>query len=156
MGIFRQILEILATGSSQRLALLRKNEMVRTVGLFGSVWGIGPKMARRLYDLGKRKLADLWEESSLTSAQRLSLRFHDDISTRISRADVAEMEALVQAQSEALCPGISILCGGSYRRGKRTVGDMDFVATHHDGRRYVQPVGCLLVCCGLRATDSHL
>lgn len=133
-----QILEILATGYSQRLALLRKKDMVTTLGLFGSVWGIGPKMARRLYDLGHRQLEDLRMEPTLTSSQRLSLKFHEDINTRISRADVAEMEALVRAHSEVICPGVSILCGGSYRRGKRTAGDMDFVATAADGRRSVQ------------------
>ena len=32
---------------------------------------------------------------------------------------------------------ISVLCGGSYRRGKAMSGDMDFVFTHPDGHRFV-------------------
>jgi hypothetical protein len=48
----------------------------------------------------------------------------------------AEMEALVQQAAEELCPGIEVVCGGSYRRGKATCGDMDMVITHQDGRRW--------------------
>jgi hypothetical protein len=48
----------------------------------------------------------------------------------------AEMEALVQQAAEGLCPGIEVVCGGSYRRGKATCGDMDMVITHQDGCRW--------------------
>jgi hypothetical protein len=33
------------------------------------------------------------------------------------------------------CLQISIVCGGSYRRGKAESSDMDFVITHPDGHR---------------------
>lgn len=39
------------------------------------------------------------------------------------------MESLLQ---------VDIVCGGSYRRGKATCGDLDIVITHPDGQRYVQ------------------
>lgn len=29
------------------------------------------------------------------------------------------------------------MCGGSYRRGKASCGDLDVVITHPDGKRYV-------------------
>jgi DNA polymerase/3'-5' exonuclease PolX len=31
---------------------------------------------------------------------------------------------------------VIIVCGGSYRRGKASCGDMDIVITHPDGLRY--------------------
>lgn len=31
---------------------------------------------------------------------------------------------------------VVIVCGGSYRRGKASCGDMDIVITHPDGKRY--------------------
>lgn len=31
---------------------------------------------------------------------------------------------------------VLIVCGGSYRRGKASCGDMDIVITHPDGKRF--------------------
>ncbi|KAI3985794.1 hypothetical protein MKX01_026580 [Papaver californicum] len=35
--------------------------------------------------------------------------------------------------AEEVLPGVSVVCGGSFRRGKATCGDMDIVITHPDG-----------------------
>ena len=31
---------------------------------------------------------------------------------------------------------VNIVCGGSFRRGKASCGDLDIIITHPDGRRY--------------------
>jgi len=31
---------------------------------------------------------------------------------------------------------VVIVCGGSYRRGKSSCGDIDIIITHPDGQRY--------------------
>ncbi|KAL3683502.1 hypothetical protein R1sor_001524 [Riccia sorocarpa] len=129
------IMEIVKTGKSSRLEHFKHDEKVKAVSLFGAVWGIGPSTAQKLYDKGHRTLEDLQHEESLTSAQRFGLKFHDDINKKIPRHKVADMKRLVQIQSESVTPGISVLCGGSYRRGKEMVGDMDMVVTHPDGKR---------------------
>ncbi|KAL2612428.1 hypothetical protein R1flu_024120 [Riccia fluitans] len=131
-----QIAEIIKTGKSSRLEHFRQDEKVKAISQFGSVWGIGPSTAQKLYDKGHRTLEDLENEESLTSAQRFGLKFHEDINKRIPRPEVAEMERLVQKYAESITSGISVLCGGSYRRGKETVGDMDFVVTHPDGKSH--------------------
>lgn len=61
---------------------------VRTVSLFGEVWGIGPATALKLYEKGYRTLDDLKNEESLTNAQRIGLQFFDDIKKRIPRHEV--------------------------------------------------------------------
>lgn len=61
---------------------------VRTITLFGEVWGIGPVTALKLYEKGHRTLDDLKNEDSLTSSQRLGLEYFDDIKKRIPRDEV--------------------------------------------------------------------
>ena len=51
--------------------------------MFGEVWGIGPATALKLYEKGHRTLDDLKDETSLTNAQRLGLKYFDDIKQRI-------------------------------------------------------------------------
>jgi len=61
---------------------------VRSVTLFGEVWGIGPATALKLYEKGHRTLDDLRNEDSLTTSQRLGLKYFDDIKKRIPRNEV--------------------------------------------------------------------
>ena len=61
---------------------------VRVIGLFGSVWGIGPVTAQKLYDQGHRSLEDLKTDTSLTPPQRYGLKFHFDIIKKIPRDEV--------------------------------------------------------------------
>lgn len=62
---------------------------VKTISLFGEVWGIGPSTALKLYEKGHRTLDDFRNEESLTHSQRLGLKYFDDIQTRIPRHEVA-------------------------------------------------------------------
>ncbi|THG23886.1 hypothetical protein TEA_004073 [Camellia sinensis var. sinensis] len=82
---------------------------VRTVSLFGEVWGIGPATALKLYDKGHRTLDDLKNEDSLTNAQRLGLKYFDDIKTRIPRHEVQEMEQLLQKAAEEILPEVTAI-----------------------------------------------
>lgn len=58
------------------------------LALFGSVWGIGPATAQRLYDKGLRTLEELKTDNTLTPPQRIGLMFHNDIITKIPRHEV--------------------------------------------------------------------
>ncbi|XP_019055096.1 PREDICTED: DNA polymerase beta isoform X2 [Nelumbo nucifera] len=103
------------------------SDMVRTITLFGDVWGIGPATALKLYEKGYRTLDDLKNEESLTNAQKLGLKYFDDIKKRIPRNEKA---------GEDVLPGVVIICGGSFRRGKATCGDLDIIITHPDGKSH--------------------
>ncbi|KAG8366201.1 hypothetical protein BUALT_Bualt17G0051900 [Buddleja alternifolia] len=131
------IQEIVNTGKLSKLEHFEKDEKVHTISLFGEVWGIGPATAMKLYEKGHRTLDDLKNEESLTNSQRVGLKYFDDIKTRIPRHEVQEMESLLQKIGEEIVPGVAIVCGGSYRRGKATCGDMDIVITHPDGKSHI-------------------
>ncbi|XP_057494834.1 DNA polymerase lambda isoform X2 [Actinidia eriantha] len=109
---------------------------VGTISLFGEVWGIGPATALKLYEKGHRTLDDLKNEDSLTNAQRLGLKYFDDIKMRIPRHEVQEMDLLLQKAAQEVLPGVVVICGGSYRRGKASCGDLDIVITHPDGKSH--------------------
>ncbi|KAI4314278.1 hypothetical protein L6164_027203 [Bauhinia variegata] len=130
------IQEILTTGKLSKLEHFETDDKVRTISLFGEVWGIGPTTALKLYEKGHRTLDDLKKEDSLTNAQKLGLKYFDDIKQRIPRHEVQEMEHILQKVGENILPGVVIVCGGSYRRGKATCGDMDIVITHPDGKSH--------------------
>ncbi|GAA0169980.1 DNA-directed DNA polymerase [Lithospermum erythrorhizon] len=131
------IQEIITTGKLSKLEHFENDEKVRTISLFGEVWGIGPATALKLFEKGHRTLNDLEKDESLTHAQRIGLKYFDDIKTRIPRHEVQEMEQLLQRVGEEILSGVNIVCGGSYRRGKDTCGDMDIVITHPDGKSHV-------------------
>ncbi|XP_057528832.1 DNA polymerase lambda isoform X2 [Amaranthus tricolor] len=130
------IQEIVSTGKMSKLEHFENDERVKTISLFGEVWGVGPATALKLYDKGHRTLEDLKNDASLTNAQKLGLQYFDDIKTRIPRHEVTEMEKLLQKVGEEVLPGVVIVCGGSYRRGKSSCGDMDIVITHPDGQSH--------------------
>ncbi|KAL4556416.1 hypothetical protein LXL04_039067 [Taraxacum kok-saghyz] len=129
--------EIITTGKLSKLEHFESDEKVRTISLFGEVWGIGPATALKLYEKGHRSLEDLKSDDTLTKSQRLGLKYFDDINTRIPRDEVQEMEGLLQKAGEAVLAGVNIVCGGSFRRGKGSCGDMDIVITHPDGKSHV-------------------
>ncbi|XP_047066533.1 DNA polymerase lambda-like [Lolium rigidum] len=129
--------EIVTTGKLSKLDHFENDEKVRAVNLFGEVWGVGPATALKLYEKGYRTLNDLQKDDSLTYAQRTGLKFFDDIKQRIPRHEVSEMEKLLQEVGKDILPGVIIVCGGSYRRGKASCGDMDIVITHPDGLSHV-------------------
>ncbi|WVZ13892.1 hypothetical protein V8G54_011458 [Vigna mungo] len=90
----------------------RSSAEVRTISLFGEVWGIGPSTALKLYEKGHRSLDDLRNDGSLTNAQKLGLKYFDDIRQRIPRHEVCniiikEMEHILQKAGEEVLPGVS-------------------------------------------------
>ncbi|ONI30578.1 hypothetical protein PRUPE_1G259900 [Prunus persica] len=127
------IQEIVTTGKLSKLEHFETDEKVRTLALFEEIWGVGPATALKLYEKGHRTLDDLKNEDSLTNSQKLGLRYYDDIKQRIPRHEAEEMEHLLQKVGENVLPGVVIVCGGSYRRGKASCGDLDIVITHPDG-----------------------
>ncbi|KAI5437164.1 hypothetical protein KIW84_023327 [Lathyrus oleraceus] len=129
----RVIQEIITTGKLSKLEHFEIDEKVQTISLFGEVWGVGPATALKLYDKGHRTLDDLRNDDSLTNAQKLGLKYFDDIRQRVPRHEVQEMEQILQKVGEDVLPGVIIICGGSYRRGKATCGDIDIIITHPDG-----------------------
>lgn len=160
-SMVEKIKEILCTGRLQKLESLKADPKVQTLQHLASIWGVGPKLAQKLYQAGHRSVEDLVKESSLSQMARIGIMYYKDLTLRIPRDEVEAAEKYVQRVAEDLCPGICIRVAGSYRRGKLTCGDIDFLATHPDGYSHkgflVKLVGKLkstgFVTEGLHCTD---
>jgi DNA polymerase lambda len=77
--------------------------------LLASVWGVGPKLAQKLYQAGHRSIEDLEKEPSLSQMARIGVKYHNDLLLRIPRDEVATAEAYVQKIAANLCEGV--ICG---------------------------------------------
>lgn len=61
------------------------------MSLFGEVWGIGHATALKLYEKGHRTLDDLKHDDSLSTVQKIGLKYFDDIKKRIPRHEVLNL-----------------------------------------------------------------
>ena len=80
--------------------------------------------------MGLQTVADVRAYSArspgfLSDAQRIGVDLFEHFQLRIPRHEVEEIFAKVQAGVAAVRPGTVAVCGGSYRRGQESCGDVD-------------------------------
>lgn len=97
------------------------------------VHGIGPKKAMELWNKGIHSLAQLRAApaavSALTDSQKLGLKYVEDATQRIPRAEMMQHERYLLT---ALDPRFQALIVGSYRRKAADSGDIDVLLTLPD------------------------
>lgn len=114
--------------------------------IFGDVYGIGPKKAKELVDLGIKDIPMLREQqnSILNNVQKIGLKYYEDILERIPRSEIDNYlfifnEAFTEIVSEKTkktkdtkenTSKFEIV--GSYRRGAENSGDIDCIFTSSD------------------------
>lgn len=106
------------------LELLKKApeaERAAILELFEGVHGIGPIIALELYNAGYRKLEQL---TNLTAAQQIGVKYYLHFKERIPRSEIVEYDILL---SRLFPRDLHWLIAGSYRRCKRTSGDIDII-----------------------------
>lgn len=115
------------TGTIKRLQELEASfddpNRKAAIGLFRTIYGIGPATAVKFYGEGFRTLQDLWERGNLTEAQKLGIIWRQHIDLRIPRD---EMDLINERIGSILNPyGIKWTIAGSYRRQEPSSGDID-------------------------------
>ena len=108
--------------------------------IFAQVYGIGPKKAKQLADLGLTTIAELRERKDelLNDVQKKGLRYYEDILKRIPRAEIIDYEkTLVRAFNKVKQNGDKFEILGSYRRGAKTSGDIDIAITNEQGDKSI-------------------
>lgn len=129
--IAAKIEEIVTTSTLRRLSHATSDPLDRVLALFLGIYNVGPPTAHRWLAQGHRTLASLLASPppDMTPHQRLGLLHYTDLNTRIPRAEVGAIAALVRAEALRLDPTVEVLVGGSYRRGAPSSADVDLIIT---------------------------
>mmetsp|Transcript_14692 Transcript_14692/g.10591 ORF Transcript_14692/g.10591 Transcript_14692/m.10591 type:complete len:87 (+) Transcript_14692:887-1147(+) len=78
-GIKKKIKEFLESGVIKRFEFLSHDPKLLAIEELGEVWGIGPKVAAKLYAQGIKSVEELKKKpSGLTEMQKIGLKYYDD------------------------------------------------------------------------------
>lgn len=125
-GYIRQVRDILDAEHDE----YDDDEEERVKSSFRAIWGVGRKKADELWDAGFRSIDELRTDTSyLTRNQKIGLKYYDDLLTPIPRKyiDVLQVGIRYVLSKVYGVSNFQMTVAGSYRRGMKVSGDMDFV-----------------------------
>ena len=134
--ILKKFREFQETGTLK--ALEREKNHPRYI--FAQVYGIGPKKAKELADMGISTIDELREKQNdvLNDVQKKGLKYYEDILKRIPRTEVGDYEKAFQtAFNKVKSEGDQFEILGSYRRGAKTSGDIDVAITNKNNNSQI-------------------
>lgn len=133
-GVLEKIREIVNTGTSRRLELLRKSSRVSTMELFSKIHGVGAHTAKDWFDIGLRSIEDLRSKPDdfFTHSQLIGLKYYEEFLEKIPREEVHKIFSHVKDVGVTIDPELRFELVGSYRRGKPFCGDVDILLTQSD------------------------
>lgn len=132
-GIAGKVDELIKTGHVALLKEFGKDPKVKAFRELTNVFDIGPKRAKTLIDQGVTSVADLKKKVKAgkikaTNAQRMGLKYYDDLQKKISRTESEKIRKLVEREFRKLFgKNTETVLAGSYRTGKKMSGDIDLV-----------------------------
>ncbi|KAJ7123756.1 hypothetical protein C8R44DRAFT_620870 [Mycena epipterygia] len=135
-----KILEIIQTGDLRRIGYENTAD-VQIRKIFNGIYGVGQSTAYKWYAAGCRSLDDLMAGKggvTLTPAQKIGIKFYDDINDRMPREEAKALFELIKPIALSIDPKLEIQIMGSYRRGKADCGDIDIMITRcpDDGKTH--------------------
>ena len=121
-SIYSKIVEFAETGTISYLEELKQAPQL----VFSQVYGIGPKMAKKLVEEHKlTTIADLKANLSLfNDKQKLGIKYYDDIIKRIPRSEIQHFDNVLRT---SIPKQLVYEIVGSYRRGAADSGDIDVI-----------------------------
>ncbi|KAL1860993.1 hypothetical protein Plec18167_003723 [Paecilomyces lecythidis] len=129
-------------GTIAAARVIDTDPVLRILHTFYNIWGVGAKTARDFYYLREwRDLDDVVEHGwdTLSRVQQIGLKYYDEFSKGIPRAEVEEIGRIVHRHANRVRPGcdydgrgVECVIVGGYRRGKDVSGDVDLVLSHRD------------------------
>lgn len=129
-GIGSTIMEKLNEFKQTGTLKVLEREKNNPVNILGEVYGIGPKKAKELVDIGITSIQQLRENQDkyLNEIQKVGLRHYEDILKRIPRSEIEEYKSIFEKAFPKDTDGKMEIVG-SYRRGAESSGDIDVIIT---------------------------
>jgi NAD-dependent DNA ligase len=127
--------EFVETGT---LKIIEK-EKLNPINILGDVYGIGPKKAEELLNLGIKNIDDLRNnQSHLNDVQKIGLKYYEDIQKRIPRSEIEEYKKIFMFVFNKIKDNDNqkLEIVGSYRRGLNESGDIDVIITSNTNNIY--------------------
>ena len=130
--------EFLKTGKNQEAINAIKHPELKSVLNLTRIYAIGPKNAKKLFDehgittITELKKALKKNADILNNKQKIGLKYHTDLQTRIPREEIDKYRDIIQTLCTTVSPNIEMSINGSYRRGQETSGDIDILITSID------------------------
>jgi DNA ligase (NAD+) len=142
--IMEKLNEYVQTGSLRVL----EREKTNPLNILSEVYGIGPKKAQELIDIGIKTIDELRlkQDELLNDKQKVGLKYYEEIQQRIPRSEIIEFEQLFKTTFDFVNTNKNNLFEivGSYRRGAETSGDIDVIITSPSGVIYEKFINELL------------
>lgn len=107
-------------------------ERLNPINILTNIYGIGPKKAKELIDIGIISIQNLQDNKHLlNNIQQIGLKYYDDIQQKIPREEINEYKEIIYETILNVAPE-GTLCEivGSYRRDKPVSGDIDIIITN--------------------------
>ena len=140
-GLREKMREILATDHLAEHNEIKEKPELLAWKVFMKIPGVGASQAARWVKEGERSLEDIQERNDLTVKQKFGVEHYDDLQKRIPLKEARQWETKLKG---LLGGDVSVLLMGGFRTGKKTGGDMDFIATGDDFEKLEKLVGDLI------------
>lgn len=139
-SVLKTLNEFITTGKVQKIEDAKNDPK----HIFTKVYGIGPKMAKKLSDPkqhGIGSIEELREKQAeiLNDVQIKGLKYYEAMLERIPRKEIELYEKLLRKIFNSIKnPGSEMQIVGSWRRGAKTSGDIDIIITdsNNDNKVY--------------------
>jgi DNA polymerase lambda len=128
-GILQRIAEILETGKLKEVDEQITDEKEQVIEKFMNIHGVGEKTAERWYEKGHRDLKDLIKNEKLTTAQKIGIKYNEELPLRVPRNNIEVIDKILQETVREINREfkLDLVCeiAGSYRRKTPDCGDVD-------------------------------
>lgn len=135
----QRIKEILTTGNLSELKNKydkKKQEKIDSIQELEQVIGIGSSTAKKLVtkndikSIKELKKAIKDKKITVNNQILLGLKYYGIVQGSIPRSEILDMEKYLIKQAYRIDPKLEIMICGSFRRGKKTSGDIDVLIYH--------------------------